>query len=224
MHTADEHIIKFLPAMLAEVARAAGIEIAIRLLEEWGGTKRYIPAQPIPTSDIVQVIGMRGALALAERWGGAHHDIPRPALSSKKLKILRHTGTAREAARDCQCTERWVRMVRAEFFGDADERFRQFGGFASFRKLTDEKKHLIGTSDGAAEILARRYGCSVSSVERYRRLAREQAETEVLEHSALVRVIAAPANPDANAPLTVAAGASCDPPPHRPRKNVRRTG
>lgn len=224
MHTDDDQIIRFLPALPAEVARAAGIEAAIRLTEEWGGTKRYIPATPKPTSPVVQIIGMRGALALADRWGGAHHDIPRPSLTLTKLEILRHTGTSREAAQDCKCTERYVRLVRSEFFGDGQKRFPQFGGIASFRRLTDEQKLLIGTSNEGAESLARRYGCSVSSVESYRRLVRKQAEIEGSQLSEIVQLPDIPAPPDANAPLTEAVGTSCDTPPHRPRKDARHTG
>lgn len=103
-----------LPGMLGALARAGFSGKALILAHEWGGTKRYIPANPTPTSDVVQLIGLAAARVLAESWGGAHHDIPRAAvLEDLKRKILAHPGTTREAAIALGCTERWVRIVRA---------------------------------------------------------------------------------------------------------------
>lgn len=103
-----------LPGMLGELARAGFGGKALLLAHTWGGTKRYIPAEPDARHALVDLIGVAAARVLAEKWGGAHHDIPRAAvLDDLKQKIVSHPGTTRETAVALGCTERWVRLVRA---------------------------------------------------------------------------------------------------------------
>lgn len=102
------------PGMLGLLARAGHADEAIKLAAAWGGSKRYIPDAPTPTSNITMVIGLKGALVLAESYGGQPHDIPLlSGLGGKKraLRQLDHLDTT-EAARAVGCTARYVRMVR----------------------------------------------------------------------------------------------------------------
>jgi len=105
-----------LPGVLAELQRRGQGGGAVRLVMEWGGTKRQLPKVVTPASAIAQVMGFAAARLLRELIDGADfYDVPSPASldpSSLKGDILRHEGGVREAARALRCTERYVRKVR----------------------------------------------------------------------------------------------------------------
>lgn len=107
--------ISLFPGMLGELARAGFVDEAIKLAATWGGSKRYIPANPKNYSRLSKVIGIDAAEVLAEPYGGRPHDIPVLYFKGKKklaLKYLDHLN-ATDAARAVGCTARYVRMVRS---------------------------------------------------------------------------------------------------------------
>ncbi|BAE50559.1 hypothetical protein [Paramagnetospirillum magneticum] len=103
-----------LPGLLGELARRGHGGEALKLAAAWGGTKRYIPANPNPDNEICKVISLEAALVLAEQYGGKDNDIPRAAgLGSVKAALRRlDPGGTTDAARAVGCTARYVRMVR----------------------------------------------------------------------------------------------------------------
>jgi len=102
---------------LGELVRRGHGGAAVRLILEWGGSKRYIPEEPQPNSPLVAVVGMAAANVLAELFGGNYYDIPpRMVLDGESLKqqILKEDGTTREVAQKLGTTERHVRRVRRD--------------------------------------------------------------------------------------------------------------
>jgi hypothetical protein len=106
-----------LPGHFGELVRRGFGGAAIRLIMEWGGTKRFIPRDPRPDSPIVQIIGMAASRVLGELIGSTHYDIPSKKWlrgDALKQEILREDGTTREVAVKLGCTERHVRGVRRD--------------------------------------------------------------------------------------------------------------
>ncbi len=102
-----------LPGLLGVLARAGHGGAALRLLAEWGGTSRYIPAHPGPDSPLVALIGVDAAQVLAAVAGGGNYDVPMATYRhARKGVIARAAGSTREVARRFGVTERWVRKVR----------------------------------------------------------------------------------------------------------------
>lgn len=104
-----------LPGVLAELQRRGHGGAAVRLVLEWGGTKRQLPKVVTPACAVAQVMGFAAACLLHELVGaGEFYDVPSPAALEPSLKgeILRHDGGTRETARALRCTERHVRKVR----------------------------------------------------------------------------------------------------------------
>lgn len=104
-----------LPGVLAELQRRGHGGAAVRLVMEWGGTKRQLPKVVTPGCAVAQVMGFDAARLLQELVGaGEFYDVPSPASLEPTLKgeILRHEGGTRETARALRCTERHVRKVR----------------------------------------------------------------------------------------------------------------
>lgn len=104
---------------VAELVRRGFADAARRLIREWGGQKRYVPARPHPESPLVELLGDEAARASAEIVGGEYCEVPPRSVLSEDLKqrILRETGTTREIAARLGTTERHVRRVRNAGFG-----------------------------------------------------------------------------------------------------------
>lgn len=105
-----------LPGVAGELARRGFGGEAVRLMLEWGGTKRTIPQNPVPGSPLVGVVGMDAALVLAALYGNTQVDIPSKGTLEETLKagILRRAGNGdgtRAIAMALGCTERYVRAV-----------------------------------------------------------------------------------------------------------------
>ena len=58
----------------------------LRLVEEFGGTKLYIPSVPNPKQRVAQVIGMRAAKRLAREAGSTYWRIP----MARDLRMLHY--------------------------------------------------------------------------------------------------------------------------------------
>ena len=103
------------PPLLAAVANRCGDEAAYRLVREFGGQERTIPINPRPGQVLVERCGMDVARVLADLHGGEKIAIPNGAMMrSKKLAILRASGTVSQIVKLVGCTARFVRMTRSQ--------------------------------------------------------------------------------------------------------------
>ncbi len=66
----------WLPQIYRAVAEAAGLEAALRLAAEHGGTRIYVPKAAGPEHWLTLLIGPEGAAALCERIGGENVTLP----------------------------------------------------------------------------------------------------------------------------------------------------
>ena len=71
---------RHLPAILAEIADAAGFDAALKIAQAKGGTRAYFPARPDPEHWLSQLVGIdkAGAIgqALATGRAGAELEVP----------------------------------------------------------------------------------------------------------------------------------------------------
>lgn len=96
-----------IPAHVRTWADLVGIEAAVRLILERGGTRVYVPAVPSPDSPLAAIVGHAGAIALASRFGGEYPKVPvaRPFL----IAWLREQGlSAPRIAQQLHCSENTV--------------------------------------------------------------------------------------------------------------------
>lgn len=104
---------RYLMGVLRQLADAGHVDAVPKLITAWGGTRRLIPVAPSAGHELVAIVGLPAARVLADLRGGQEVDIPRGVgLGVKKAAILRATGSAREIARQAECTERHVRKIR----------------------------------------------------------------------------------------------------------------
>ena len=80
---------RHLPAILAEIADAAGFDAALRIADAKGGTRAYFPAQPEPDHWLVVLVGSDRAraigAALAPGKSGIELEVPMgPSASQAK--------------------------------------------------------------------------------------------------------------------------------------------
>jgi hypothetical protein len=112
--TDDRSLSARLPGPLGELARCGHGGAALRLVREWGGTKRSVPGRLREPSPLVELIGAEAAAALIDICGPCRLDIPSRACleDTLKAKVLLAEGTTREIAVATGATERYVRMTR----------------------------------------------------------------------------------------------------------------
>jgi hypothetical protein len=79
----------WLPPLLAEIAEVAGLEAALAMADQRGGSRISLPARPGPNHWLVQAVGPEAAKAICKHFrtgasgsGGAVLDLPcRPDLT-----------------------------------------------------------------------------------------------------------------------------------------------
>lgn len=109
-----------LPKLLADVARASNIQTALRLADEFGGQRIYVPMAIKKDHDIARVIGVKAASALAEVHGGSWIIVPLgPNASAARVrrtivKLLREGKSSQDVVRQLRCHSRTVWRVQAE--------------------------------------------------------------------------------------------------------------
>jgi hypothetical protein len=109
-----------LPGILGEIAEIAGEAAAMRVAQEKGGTRAYIPAPDNlpPTHWLVQAAGAEGARAIAARFGGGPVPVPLGPTGSRGRtwttirRALDEGASAAEAARLAGVDEKTVRRHR----------------------------------------------------------------------------------------------------------------
>ena len=100
-----------LPDLLAQVADAAGLQAALTLRRELGGTYLHIARQPRPGTLLVDTIGLTAARQVAGLYGGETVEIPkgRPQQAALIAHLLESGLAVQEVARLVGCHARTVR-------------------------------------------------------------------------------------------------------------------
>jgi Mor family transcriptional regulator len=78
--------IEDLPPTLRRIAEVAGVPAAVRLAEEYGGTRKYFPLNPAEGHELAEVLGLEAAVALAEHFGLEEVDVPRATAALRRLR------------------------------------------------------------------------------------------------------------------------------------------
>jgi hypothetical protein len=119
----------WLPALLAEIAEAAGLEAALKLAEAYGGKRVRIPARATASGHwLVQCVGREAAETICDlyrqgsgsgRWRGIYVLVPLGPTGAiagarrRLAKALADGKSAAEAARLAGMTERSAYRARA---------------------------------------------------------------------------------------------------------------
>jgi len=113
-------------APLLESIRAVGLPAAMKLVENFGGTRIYIPLPENVTddNDVAKVIGVEATRKLAGIWGGRYGRPSIPLASRHYQALVRSeiesdskTMTVPELARKSRTTERNI----YRYLGDSPE-------------------------------------------------------------------------------------------------------
>lgn len=75
-----------LPGSLGEVVDAIGIDAALRLVEQLGGTRLYVPERMTPNHPVVALLGHKHAYTLASQFGGDQIILPRCVAAMRALR------------------------------------------------------------------------------------------------------------------------------------------
>lgn len=110
-----------LPGTLARIAALASEAAALRVAQEKGGTRAYIPTPDHLTADhwLVRCAGWDGARAIAEEYGGGQLPIPlgptgtRGQVWAAMHRAMAEGKSAAEAARLAGVDERTARRHRS---------------------------------------------------------------------------------------------------------------
>lgn len=112
-----------MPAVLAVVAKAAGLPAAKALAQAYGGRRLFVPKQAKKKHAIAAAVGHDGMSALVDAFGGERIDVPlwtfsgiKTFIAGQRRAIIARTQDGEsqsKIARDLGCTERAVRKVRA---------------------------------------------------------------------------------------------------------------
>lgn len=108
-----------LSGLLAEIARAGGVDAALAIARKLGGTRVYFPVKPEPDHMLSQLIGHEAALAVCDELTGGRcglaYDIPlgqfghQETLRAKVDRLIAEGATERDIALATRYTERGVR-------------------------------------------------------------------------------------------------------------------
>lgn len=65
-----------LPGFLGEIARLAGVEVAVAIARGHGGRRLYLPEKVKPAHPLVRLVGSKAARLICHHFGGESRDIP----------------------------------------------------------------------------------------------------------------------------------------------------
>ncbi|MEX2630010.1 MAG: helix-turn-helix domain-containing protein [Tistlia sp.] len=104
---------QILPAELAEVAEAAGLEVALRLRRQLGGTAVHVARNP-RGGLLVEAVGREAAQAIAGRFGGETIKVPMGKQLQRPLirHLLEQGRDVQEIARTIGCHAETVRREK----------------------------------------------------------------------------------------------------------------
>lgn len=92
---------------VARLVQIMGVEAALAVVEQWGGTRLYVPKAPAGESELVKAVGDGPAKALAEAFGGEYLKVP----LARRWRILAYHAMSlsyAQIARRAGCTEKHV--------------------------------------------------------------------------------------------------------------------
>ena len=99
------------------IKRLIGIEKAVQLSMKLGGQRVYIPAKPKEDSLLSQAIGLAPARRVSTVYGRLYMDVPLSAGKKERIiQLSKHGHSTRKIANEIQCSDRYVRMVKAAYF------------------------------------------------------------------------------------------------------------
>lgn len=111
-----EHIdTSLLPESIRDMTDIIGISAALRIVEERGGIRLYVPKALSDSHWLADLIGTEALAALIEIYAGEEIEIPRCAAALKAMKdqeIANAKGSVAEIARRYGYTERGIRKIR----------------------------------------------------------------------------------------------------------------
>ena len=97
---------------LAFLIEMLGEEVTLKLVETYGGTRRYVPQKLLEQHEMREALGDDGFEALQKCFGG--FDLPIPQAREWRFHIYNRSGlSARIMARKLGLTERRVRQMMA---------------------------------------------------------------------------------------------------------------
>ncbi|SMF82955.1 hypothetical protein SAMN06265365_14825 [Tistlia consotensis] len=111
--TVDFH--QILPAELADVAKAAGLEAALKLRKELGGTIVHVPARPRGKELLVRTVGLEAARKIAEafpRSGEIRVPMGKRLQPALIAHLLAEGRPVQEVARLVGCHAESVRRIK----------------------------------------------------------------------------------------------------------------
>lgn len=106
-----------LQGILAELTDLVGIAKTLRIVERWGGTRLYVPAQPPDDHALVEAVGRQAANAIASAYAGERLEVPRAValmreLRNREMRAAAAEGaTQPELARQYRLTQRQIRTI-----------------------------------------------------------------------------------------------------------------
>lgn len=103
-----------LPKVLRDFVQRIGLAATMRLVEQFGGTRLYIPVNPHPDHHLAKLIGLENLTKLSSVYGAEDHfDIPRALhalrhLRDEKIRAEYGPKSASILARENSLTERQI--------------------------------------------------------------------------------------------------------------------
>lgn len=114
----DQINVDLLPSILQDLAALIGLPLTMRLVEQYGGVRLYIPKGDVADDhELVKLIGREATDKLRSMYGGEpHFDIPLAlasvrAVRDADIRAKREHTSERALAREYRTTERNIRMI-----------------------------------------------------------------------------------------------------------------
>ena len=102
-------------ATFNDLVESIGRLAAEKLVDEFGGTRIYVPVSAQSGDEIACAIGLEAASKLSRTFGGERFYMPLLARDSQRIEEIRRMSAAgastADIARRLRCTERWVYRV-----------------------------------------------------------------------------------------------------------------
>ncbi len=113
----DAAIRVLLPESLCELAQLISIDAVLKLVEQFGGVRLYVPKVVRQSGKLAKLLGMPAAEALSARCGGGRIEVPLApnlgrAIRDEEIRSLDASGyTVAEVARRLRIHQRTVYQV-----------------------------------------------------------------------------------------------------------------
>lgn len=104
-----------LPTSLQDIAETLGVRVALKLIENFGGTEQKFPKKPGDDHPVLVALGKQDGVALCNYLSGGTLYIPharkRANLQQQILALRAQGKNAPEIARALGISQRWVRRM-----------------------------------------------------------------------------------------------------------------